>query len=41
MYSKVADEIKRRRKSNENQYALSIFEVENKIKELLKKYNLE
>ena len=41
MYSKVADEIKRRRKSNENQYALSIFEVENKIKGLLKKYNLE
>ena len=38
MYSKVAKEIKIRRKSYENQYALSLFEIRNKITRLLKGY---
>lgn len=41
MYPKITNEIKRRQKSDENQYRLSIFQVENKIKGLLKKYNLD
>ena len=41
IYSKVAKEIKTRRKSYENQYVLSLFEIRDKIKRLLKECQLE